>query len=79
MPLAVADAILLEAGLSFLGLGVQPPEPSWGLLLGTARNFMDQSGWYDVFPGVMLVLVILALNTLADTVQKHLDPFRGRR
>ena len=76
MAIAMAEAILLEAGLSFLGLGIQPPNPSWGLMIGTAKSFLDQAPWYGVGPGVMLVLVVLALNRLADGIQKFLDPQR---
>ena len=74
--IAMAEAILLEAGLSFLGLGIQPPNPSWGLMIGTAKSFLDQAPWYGVGPGIMLVLVVLALNGLADGIQKFLDPQR---
>ena len=74
--IAMAEAILLEAGLSFLGLGIQPPNPSWGLMIGTAKSFLDHAPWYGVGPGIMLVLVVLALNGLADGIQKFLDPQR---
>ena len=76
MAIAMAEAILLEAGLSFLGLGIQPPNPSWGLMIGTAKSFLYQAPWYGVGPGIMLVLVVLALNGLADGIQKFLDPQR---
>ena len=78
MAVAMAEAILLEAGLSFLGLGIQPPNPSWGLMIGRAKSFLDQAPWYGVGPGIMLVLVVLALNGLADGIQKFLDPQRRK-
>ncbi len=74
-PLAVqagivaTTAILLEAALSFLGLGTQPPTPSWGEMLNTSRGYLYQAWWYGLFPGLTLSLVVLALNRLADTAQ----------
>jgi peptide/nickel transport system permease protein len=69
-------AVLLEAGLSFLGLGVKPPTPSWGQMLNVSRNYLYRSPWYGLFPGVFLTVLVLSLNTLADTLQKILS--RGR-
>ena len=63
-------AILLEAALSFLGLGTKPPTPSWGQMLSTSRGYLYQAWWYGLFPGVALTLVVLALNHLADTAQR---------
>lgn len=74
MTLAMAYAVLLEAGLSFLGLGAQPPEPSWGSMLNTSRNYLCQAPWYGVFPGVALSLLLLGLNFLSDAVRDALDP-----
>lgn len=67
---AAAYAILLEAALSFLGLSTRPPEPSWGSMLNTGRSFLYQAPWYGLFPGVMITLAVLALNGLADGLQR---------
>ncbi len=72
--LAMAYAVLLEAGLSFLGLGAQPPEPSWGSMLSFSRSYLRQAPWYGVFPGVALSLLLLGLNFLSDAVRDALDP-----
>jgi len=64
--LAIANAVLLEAGLSFLGLGVQPPTPSLGLELQEAAAYLRQDAWFGIFPGLLLILIVLALNKLAD-------------
>jgi peptide/nickel transport system permease protein len=69
---AAAYAILLEAALSFLGLSTRPPEPSWGSMLNTGRSFLYQAPWYGLFPGVMLTAAVLALNGLADGLQRAL-------
>ncbi len=69
---AAAYAILLEAALSFLGLSARPPEPSWGSMLNTGRSFLYQAPWYGLFPGVMLTVAVLALNGLADGLQRLL-------
>ena len=61
-----ASAILLEAGLSFLGLGVQPPTPSWGLMISEARPYMFTSFWLIGFPGTLLALLVLAINMTGD-------------
>lgn len=74
MSLAMAFAVLLEASLSFLGLGAQPPEPSWGSMLNTSRVYLRQAPWYGVVPGVALSLLLLSLNLLADAVRDALDP-----
>jgi peptide/nickel transport system permease protein len=63
-------AILLEAALSFLGLGTKPPTPSWGQMLSTSRGYLYQAWWYGLFPGVALTLVVLSLNHLADAAQR---------
>jgi len=63
-------AVLLEASLSFLGLGAVPPTPSWGTMLSTSRDYLYRAPWYGLFPGVCLSILVLALNTLADTLQR---------
>ena len=72
--LTVATAIIAEASLAFLGLGQQPPAPSWGAMLNTARGFMAQAPWLSVAPGVAIFLVVLAFNLLGDGVRDALDP-----
>ena len=72
-PVAASRAILLEASLSFLGLGTQPPAPSWGLMVSESRNYMYAAPWYGAFPGVLIALTVLALNGVSDLVR------RGRR
>jgi peptide/nickel transport system permease protein len=68
-----AAAMLLEAALSFLGLGTQPPAPSWGSMLNTGRSFFYQAPWYGLFPGAVITLSVLSLNTLADSLQGIVD------
>jgi ABC-type dipeptide/oligopeptide/nickel transport system permease subunit len=72
--LTIATAIIAEASLSFLGLGQQPPNPSWGSMLNTAKNFMSQAPWMSVFPGGAIFLVVLAFNLLGDGLRDALDP-----
>lgn len=71
---SISTAILTEAGLSFLGLGTQPPTPSWGLMLNTARQYMLLDPWLAVFPGVAIVLTVLGFNLLGDGLRDILDP-----
>jgi peptide/nickel transport system permease protein len=68
--LVATSAVLLEAALSFLGLGVKPPTPSWGQMLSAGKVNLYRSPWYGLFPGLALTLVVLALNTLGDTAQR---------
>ncbi len=70
VPIAVSRAILLEASLSFLGLGTQPPAPSWGLMVSESRNYMYAAPWYGMFPGALIAVTVLALNAVADLVRK---------
>jgi peptide/nickel transport system permease protein len=67
-------AILAEAGLAYLGLGTQPPNPSWGLMLKEAQNFLGQNPWFAVFPGGAIALTVLGLNLLGDGLRDVLDP-----
>lgn len=76
--LTIAAAIIAEASLSFLGLGQQPPEPSWGSMLNTAKNFLDQAPWMAIWPGVSIFVAVLAFNLLGDGLRDALDP-RERR
>ena len=72
--LSLSTAILAEAVLSFLGLGTQPPEPSWGTMLGTGRKFMETAPWVAVFPGLAIMLAVLGFNLLGDGLRDALDP-----
>jgi peptide/nickel transport system permease protein len=69
-----AMAVVIEASLSFLGLGTQPPEPSWGLMLKDARNFLYQAPWMAVFPGLVLAFTVLSFNIIGDTLSEKLNP-----
>ncbi|MDU0339493.1 ABC transporter permease [Bosea rubneri] len=72
--LFMAQAIILEAALSFLGLGQQPPSPSWGQMLNVAKNFMEQAPWMSVAPGAAIFLAVLGFNLLGDGLRDALDP-----
>ena len=72
--LTVATAIIAEASLSFLGLGQQPPAPSWGSMLNVAKNFMTQAPWMAWWPGAAIFLVVLGFNLLGDGLRDALDP-----
>ena len=76
--LIIPQNILFEAALSFLGVGVQPPNASWGAMLADATEIFDTAWWYMVFPGAALVLTVLALNLLGDGLQDALNPQSGR-
>lgn len=72
--LRIATAILTGAGLAFLGLGAQPPEPEWGAMLSEGKQYMYEAGHVALFPGIMIVLVVLAFNIFGDGVRDALDP-----
>lgn len=74
--LSMAFAILSEAALSFLGLGVQPPHPSWGRMLYEAQGFLGQAWWMSVFPGAAILVTTLAFNLVGDGLGQVLDPQR---
>jgi peptide/nickel transport system permease protein len=76
--LIIPQNILFEAALSFLGVGVQPPDASWGQMLAEATDIFDSAWWYMVFPGVALLLTVLAFNLLGDGLQDALNPRAGR-
>jgi peptide/nickel transport system permease protein len=73
-PLLVANAILLEAALSFLGAGVQPPEPSWGTMISEGVERIVTAPYLAIAPGAMLVLTVMALNVFGDGIRDALDP-----
>lgn len=76
--IAAPSAILMEASLSYLGLGSQPPEPSWGNMLQTAQIYISRTATYGIFPGLALTFVVLGMNFFADGLQDALDPRRTR-
>ncbi len=72
--LAIAAAVIAEASLSFLGLGQQPPAPSWGSMLNTAKNYVDNAPWMAIWPGLSIFLLVLSFNLLGDGLRDALDP-----
>ena len=78
--LGIGSAILIEASLSFLGLGVQPPAPSWGAMIGAGRNFLTVAPWLATVPGIAIILAIVGFNLFGDGIRDMLDPrTAGRR
>lgn len=74
--LAMGFSVLAESALSFLGLGTQPPDPSWGSMLNESRAYLRTSPWFGIFPGMALATLLLGLNFLADALRDALDPRR---
>jgi peptide/nickel transport system permease protein len=72
--LSIGFAILAEASLSFLGLGIQPPEPSWGSMINAGRGYLQQAPWLVFGPGAALFITVLALNFVGDAIRDALDP-----
>jgi len=72
--ITIAAAIIAEASLSFLGLGQQPPAPSWGSMLNAAQRYLSQAPWMALYPGLMIFIVVMALNVLGDGLRDALDP-----
>jgi peptide/nickel transport system permease protein len=72
--LGVGDVILLEAGLSFLGLGIQPPTPSWGGMILESRSIMTSAPWTAIFPGMAIILTVLSANMVGEALRSALDP-----
>jgi peptide/nickel transport system permease protein len=77
--LNVATAIITEASLSFLGVGVRPPAPSWGSMLKAGYQYMEVAPWISVFPGLVIFLTVLAFNLAGDGLREALDPRMARR
>jgi len=77
--LAIAEAIIAEASLSFLGLGQQPPNPSWGSMLNSAQRFIESAPWLAIFPGLAIFLVVLSFNLVGDGLRDALDPRSQKR
>jgi peptide/nickel transport system permease protein len=72
--LGIADAILSEAYISFLGLGIQPPTATWGSMLDGAYRYLEQAPWLWIFPGSLILLTVLAINFVGDGLRDALDP-----
>ena len=72
--LAIAAAVIAEASLSFLGLGQQPPAPSWGSMLNTAKNYIDNAPWMAIWPGLSIFVLVLSFNLVGDGLRDALDP-----
>jgi peptide/nickel transport system permease protein len=72
--LELPKAIVIEASLSFLGLGAQPPQPSWGVILDSGKGLLGQAPWVSFFPGLMIMLVVLGFNLFGDALRDVLDP-----
>ena len=72
--LALSGAILTEASMSFLGLGIQPPDPSWGSMLNESRKYMEMAPWLVIFPAAFIIFTILSFNILGDSLRDVLDP-----
>jgi len=72
-----ATMVLLESGLSFLGMGIQAPRPSWGLMLAEGRDYLSNAWWLATAPGIMISLVVLGANLLGDGLRDLLDPRAG--
>lgn len=70
----VATAIIFEASLSFLGLGVQPPTPSWGVMIANGRGYLPDAWWITTFPGIAIMITVLSYNILGDSLQDKFDP-----
>jgi peptide/nickel transport system permease protein len=79
LTIGAGRAILIEAGLSYLGLGVQPPDPSWGSMVQNGYAYLDQAPWMAIFPGLVIVLTVLGINFLGDSLRDVLDPRLRRR
>jgi peptide/nickel transport system permease protein len=72
--LGIADAILVESGLSFLGLGVQPPMASWGNILTTGKDYIEHAWWLTLFPGLAILITILSYNLVGEGIREVIDP-----
>lgn len=77
--LGFSSAILSAAGLSFLGLGVQPPSPEWGAILASGRNYITKAPWILIFPGLAICLTVLSFNLIGDSLRDLIDPRRKLR
>jgi peptide/nickel transport system permease protein len=72
--LEIARIILLESALSFLGLGIPPPTPTWGRMLAEGRSYLTVASWMSVYPGLAIMITVLGINFLGDGIRDLLDP-----
>lgn len=72
--LGIGGAILIESGLSFLGLGVQPPQASWGNMLMDGKSVIEEASWLSLFPGLAILITVLGYNLLGENLRDFLDP-----
>ncbi|MGY6548261.1 MAG: ABC transporter permease [Roseinatronobacter sp.] len=77
--LGISTAVLAAAGLSFLGLGAQPPQPEWGFMLASSRDLISRAPWMMIFPGLAIALTVLGFNLLGDGIREAMDPRQRRR
>ena len=73
--LQVGNAILVGSGLSFLGMGAQPPTPEWGLMTAEGRNFISQAWWISTFPGIAILITVISINQFGDGLREAIDPY----
>ena len=73
--LQVGNAILVGSGLSFLGMGAQPPTPEWGLMTAEGRNFISQAWWISTFPGIAILVTVISINQFGDGLREAIDPY----
>ena len=73
--LQVGNAILVGSGLSFLGMGAQPPTPEWGLMTAEGRSFMSQAWWISTFPGISILITVISINQFGDGLSEAIDPY----
>lgn len=73
--LQVGNAILVGSGLSFLGMGAQPPTPEWGLMTAEGRSFMSQAWWISTFPGIAILITVISINQFGDGLREAIDPY----
>lgn len=78
LTMGIPSAIMSEAGLSFLGVGAQPPTPSWGLMITETKEYLFTAPWNSIFPGIAILFTVLAFNFLGDALRDALDPFMKR-
>ena len=77
--LGISTAVLAAAGLSFLGLGAQPPQPEWGFMLSSSRDLISRAPWMMLFPGIAIAVTVLGFNLLGDGIREVLDPRQRQR
>jgi peptide/nickel transport system permease protein len=75
----VAEAIIIGASLSFIGLGVNPDQPDWGYLLSEGRNYLTDAWWYATFPGLAITLLVVSVNLLGDALRSRTESRQGQK